>query len=205
MAQKLSYSNAPKFKLYHSDSLNPSNGDRYLSSLKHLPYGEMLYRKNRKILSCPPQIREALHRFYQNLETEWLNKEDVLQLAGGIIPHAGFLSGCIYFYEPLDRLLIPKVPIGSSSLELFTKVDCSPLAPGVNPIATAFHCDVTISTRAFSTSGARICLSHVIGKFQRLGVLYLETNTEAEPHRNGDPETIFEALCQALQDSLRVS
>jgi hypothetical protein len=171
----------------------------------HAVSGNIL-EKNRYIKSCPPDLADALIHFYQQLSPSSVSQSQLNQLVREIIPLAGFANGCIFLLEPEEMKLIPKAKIGKplperarerSALSISTNSD--------DPVLAAYNCNTPIvESKTLQDTIGTASIACVLGRKQRVGVLYLEVDPAMLRSQSINPLLCFKAVCQALCDCLKL-
>ncbi len=125
-------------------------------------------------------------------------------LRSSIVPLFGFERGCIFLLEPDNMNLVPRLPLGSSSISEFSPVRFSSSQSAFDPIVAAYSSKTPSIEERVSPAGNKVLyIACSLGELQRAGVLYLELGSEqAQARRGTSPLIAFKAIRHALADIL---
>lgn len=163
--------------------------------------------ENRYIRSCPKEARDLLLNLYERLEATQIEKTDAIkELIKGIAPVVGFDRGAVYLLEPESLQLTARLKVGPTPIDLYRPVHAFSVSTrGNNPVGQAYHCNSPIIQSDFTISGeGNTCFASIIGKKQRLGVLYLEPIEKLTRSPEAQLLHRFKALVVAFQDILGI-
>ncbi|MCB0354545.1 MAG: hypothetical protein KDD64_13505 [Bdellovibrionales bacterium] len=156
---------------------------------------------------CPAVVHEKFQQFYNNIRSsENVDREHILYLVKEIIPQAGFPRGCIFLLEPDQMKLYPRLKVGDVRLDQFKVYHALSMnTRSPNPVLSAYHCNSPIveSSNSLTPEGGS-CIASVLGKNQRVGVLYLEPSEDLMKLQDGRALQRFKALRLAFEDCLRL-
>ena len=167
-----------------------------------------LAARNRYIRVCPPDARELLIHLYTSFDDGTLEKtEAIKQLVKGVAPVVGFPRGAVYLLEPESFQLTARLKVGDPPLEVYRPIHAFSVSTrGNNPVGQAYHCNSPIIQSDYAISGdGETCFASVIGKKQRLGVLYLEPTEKLVHSPDANLLQRFKAVVVAFEDLLGIS
>ncbi len=149
--------------------------------------------------SCPEEIKTALRSLYADMGSENVNKALVGRLLKQIVPNAGFTGGCVFVVDPSSLSLKPRTLIGNVQLREITNVALEPGDAAVSALSST----ETIVQSAEETSEQKLTgLYSALGIRRKIGVLYLETPHTTQDDNKNQQLAVFQALKQALCDTL---
>lgn len=164
-----------------------------------------LYFENKHIKSCPIEIQQALGEIYQRFVPGQVSKELLRELVNKVIPMAGFPKGCVLLLEPETAQLTPRLAIGEAALKDFHPRNTKQVSsnPNSDPIEEAYKsASPIIESERHKTVYGGACISALIGRSRRVGVLYLEMSKEILSNKAASPLICFKALLHTLNDLL---
>lgn len=172
------------------------------TAIKLTKASEALFRNNIYIKHCEPEIREELKELYLRMDGRSIIKDNVDFLVKHIIPVSGFARGAIFLVEPESSKLVPRLAIGSASINEFRSVNYASTGSTYEPVASAFRCSTPIMEENVNLGSGNVSyIVGAMGDIQKSGVLYLEFDAN-NPTKN--PLLVFKALRTALSDCLGI-
>ncbi|MCC6220669.1 MAG: hypothetical protein IT291_05440 [Deltaproteobacteria bacterium] len=162
--------------------------------------------KNCHIVHCRKELQQSFNEFYQRLETAGISEAQVRKLVLEIVPMAGFSGGCIYTIDPGLMLLVPQTIMGKLSVRDKAKsLNYSPYATGYDIVQLAYHsAEPIVHENILVCEKLFTCCAGVIGRSQRIGVLYLEMLQQVFEAVEKERLAHFRASIQALNDCLNL-
>lgn len=182
-------------KIANAEGLKPKQPQQ---STEH---GYKLFSENQFARRLTKPLQDQLERVYKQIDPRAINKEALDYFAREVVPQFGFSGGCVFLIELDTGRLLPRLSMGASDLSRFKPVSTrSRIVP--DPIATAFECSSPLTESQVESFGESniTFITGGIGDLQRIGVLYLEIDSDAP---TGDLNR-FKALRQTLSDILNV-
>ncbi|MDC0358897.1 HDOD domain-containing protein [Oligoflexia bacterium] len=165
-----------------------------------------LFKNNRYIKHCPKPLQEAFGKLYEQITPGSIAREQLDLLIKQVIPLAGFDFGCVFLINPESMRLVPRLTLGTVPLSTFKERNALSISTGTDdPVLAAYHCNTPIveSSGSLALEG-RACIAGVVGKRERVGVLYLELTQEQMHNQLTSPLMCFKAISQALNDCLAI-
>ncbi len=163
---------------------------------------------NRYIRHCPRDIQNRLEQVYNSFSPDPATRQTcIITLAEEICPRAGFEYGCIFLLQPDTMTLTPRLTIGKLPPKTFKNYHAMSVSTrNPDPITSAYHCNTPIVQGSDAlTPFGEASISSVLGRSQRVGVLYLEPSPDLLDLRDSSALQRFKALCQTLHDCLSLS
>ena len=163
-----------------------------------------LLRKNVYIKSYPPELRNEFSVFYERLDGKNPAQLNLEHFSKKLVPASGFPRGCTFLLDPDSLTLVPRLFLGSASVSEFKSIS-NILTSGTEPVAIAYRSTAPRLEHDRTPNGKPIHYAVAsLGSVQRIGVLYLEQDTEFFERERISPLMAFKALRQALEDCLGV-
>ncbi len=167
-----------------------------------------LFLENRYIKSCSKDAQDALLGLYVQVSEKSISKpESIKTLIKGIAPLMGFPRGCVYLLEPETMKLTCRLNVEGRKLDTYKQVHAFNVSTrGANPIGAAYNCNSPIIQNDYALSGfGETCFATVLGKHQRVGVLYLEPNEALVEAHETNLLQRFKAIAVAFEHFLGIS
>jgi hypothetical protein len=163
--------------------------------------------RNRYIRFCPREGQETLVKIYHQIEHGAIEKtaaiKELIKIAA---PLSGFAHGAVYLLEPSSFQLTARLRLGKAPADVYRPIHAFSVSTrGNNPVGQAYHCNSPIIQSDYALSGVgNTCFASIIGKKQRLGVLYLEPDEELVKKNESNLLQRFKALVVAFEDILGI-
>jgi hypothetical protein len=122
-----------------------------------------------------------------------------------VIPTARFSGGFVYTADPAEEQLVPHLEIGSPELRSQRPVYLKFVEDHEDPVAQAFTGKRPVILTAIPEDSTFFAaLAAPLGVSQRVGVFYLEMPHAVFSNDKKRHTVHFKALCQALNDCLKL-
>jgi hypothetical protein len=196
---------APDIFQYIIDENIKENPQANIPNINEFDY---ILSLNRHLKVLPKEAQAALKTIYRQVSDRSKNKVEIVrELMKNVAPLSGMPQGCIYILDPDSLLLTPRLIIGQYMHGAYRPVHTNAISTRtVNPIGAAYNCTAPVIHNDFSLSAiSPLCLSGVIGKKQRVGVLYLEPELELAENPDSNLLYRFKAILLAFEYALGVS
>lgn len=163
-------------------------------------------QRNPYISHCDKYVRNLLVDLYEGMEGNWNADAMLRTLVKDIIPTARFSGGFIYTVDPSVHHLRAQLEIGSPELRCQKPIAFSEGSDSDDPIVQAFMGSFPLVVTTEPKDGLFFTtLAAPLGRSQRLGAVYLEMPSAVFNSEQRRHTVHFKALCQAINDCLRVS
>jgi hypothetical protein len=196
--------NCEFYSQLNPDLFNPPLDPQAISAPKTRANSALL-SANIYVKQCTPGIQELLGKLYDQMDGQQVSKNCIDFLAKEIIPASGFLGGCIYLIEPDTSRLVPRLALGTVSINSFSPTNYMTYSDVFDPVVAAYKCKTPIMEENVQIGDRTISyVAGVIGDIQRAGVLYLELSEAQVQRKTSNVLGCFKAIRQALSDSLNL-
>lgn len=162
-----------------------------------------LVTTNSFLNKCPPWLREKFEKVYAEVTPGLVSPKALEILISDVIPDSGFLRGCIFLIDRSGKYLLPKLRIGSDSLERYKPISLAEGNASELSLIDAFLSNLPLKEEEVYINGELV--SHVSGPFgsdDKRGLLYLEPTENLLQSLENEPVTFFRAIRQCLNDCL---
>jgi len=158
-------------------------------------------KRNNFIRFCPPSARAELKSLYEKLEPDTIDKDNVRLLSSKLFPLVGFTRGCLYAYEPGEEQLVPRLAIGSSTIDEYetVKIDSEEV------IAKVFRDGDTVYQEDAWDMNSHAKILSAYGDIQKVGVICVEVPQQLASLSEDQCTLMLKAFRQALMDVLKLS
>ena len=164
-----------------------------------------IHTSNPFLEHCSPVVRDRLNELYSHLKVDTRSEAPLRFLMHDVVPTARFTGTCVYTLDPQSESLLPQLSSGLIGLRTATNVYLTEESGQPDPISEAYLSENALHERSGMSANALLtALASIFGKSQRLGVMYAEIPTPYYESDRRQNQIHFKALCQALNDCLRV-
>ena len=154
---------------------------------------------------CAPIVRDRLLRLYEELKLDGTSEVPLQSLMYDVLPTARFTGVCVYTADPATDSLIPQLQSGSIGLRRPLPLDLTQESSIGDPLVEAYLSDNILQEhKGMSAQALLTAVCGAFGSSQRLGVLYAEIPTSCYDAERRQHQLHFKAICQALNDCLRL-
>jgi hypothetical protein len=189
------------------------NRSTFARSFDPTAYDEdTLVRERKKMLEenvsvdeLADELQKEFSVLYNKMQPRRVSVNALNHLVAHLLPLLGFDGGCVYLYRPKDLFLVPRLRLGSASLNSYKSVSLESGEASARAISESMTSNKPVIEQKVVLHG-RI-LSHITWRLheqKEVGILHLELGQEAERYTRKELTTIFFAVRNSINHALAV-
>lgn len=165
--------------------------------------GLHLLTRNVYLTQCPAKLRAAIERAYAQVDDHAISKDVLISICRSIIPLGGFPRGCIYLIDPESQTLVPRLAIGTATLNDYKPIGYS--SNNDNIVSKAYRSSSPMhEDKALHNGQLVLQVCGILGEVQKNGVLYVEIAESMVGQHATNIAGRFKAIKQLLCDCLNL-